>query len=91
MHLGVAQLVARYLGVVEAASSSLVTQTKPNILEHRKVDGCSASFFAKILALGSFESRAFFVLLLLKYSAFAYQIYDKNNNRNNDNGRHRTA
>ena len=25
--LGVAQLVARYLGVVEAASSSLVTQT----------------------------------------------------------------
>ena len=25
---GVAQLVARYLGVVEAASSSLVTQTK---------------------------------------------------------------
>ena len=28
MRLGVAQLVARYLGVVEAASSSLVTQTK---------------------------------------------------------------
>ena len=28
MDLGVAQLVARYLGVVEAASSSLVTQTK---------------------------------------------------------------
>ena len=27
-YLGVAQLVARYLGVVEAASSSLVTQTK---------------------------------------------------------------
>ena len=27
MNLGVAQLVARYLGVVEAASSSLVTQT----------------------------------------------------------------
>ena len=26
-YLGVAQLVARYLGVVEAASSSLVTQT----------------------------------------------------------------
>ena len=26
-HLGVAQLVARYLGVVEVASSSLVTQT----------------------------------------------------------------
>ena len=28
MNLGVAQLVARYLGVVEAASSSLVTQTR---------------------------------------------------------------
>ena len=28
LYLGVAQLVARYLGVVEAASSSLVTQTK---------------------------------------------------------------
>lgn len=27
-HLGVAQLVARYLGVVEAARSSRVTQTK---------------------------------------------------------------
>ena len=27
VNLGVAQLVARYLGVVEAASSSLVTQT----------------------------------------------------------------
>ena len=27
LNLGVAQLVARYLGVVEAASSSLVTQT----------------------------------------------------------------
>ena len=27
-NLGVAQLVARYLGVVEAASSSLVNQTK---------------------------------------------------------------
>ena len=30
-HLGVAQLVARYLGVVEAASSSLVTQTMMSI------------------------------------------------------------
>ena len=28
MHLGVAQLVERYLGVVEAARSSRVTQTK---------------------------------------------------------------
>ena len=29
--LGVAQLVARYLGVVEAASSSLVTQTNVSV------------------------------------------------------------
>ena len=37
-HLGVAQLVARYLGVVEAASSSLVTQTK-------KTEGLFSSVF----------------------------------------------
>ena len=30
-NLGVAQLVARYLGVVEAASSSLVTQTRKSL------------------------------------------------------------
>ena len=34
-HLGVAQLVARYLGVVEAVGSSPVTQT--NIKAHRKL------------------------------------------------------
>ena len=36
--LGVAQLVARYLGVVEAASSSLVTQTRKS-LENIKFSG----------------------------------------------------
>ncbi len=30
-HLGVAQLVARYRGVVEAAGSSPVTQTKKSV------------------------------------------------------------
>ena len=35
-HLGVAQLVARYLGVVEAASSSLVTQTSIFNEMHKK-------------------------------------------------------
>ena len=30
-NLGVAQLVARYLGVVEAARSSRVTQTSPSV------------------------------------------------------------
>ena len=34
--LGVAQLVARYLGVVEAASSSLVTQTSIFNEMHKK-------------------------------------------------------
>ena len=34
-YLGVAQLVARYLGVVEAASSSLVTQTRKSIENSR--------------------------------------------------------
>ena len=34
-NLGVAQLVARYLGVVEAASSSLVTQTRKSIENSR--------------------------------------------------------
>ena len=33
-HLGVAQLVARYLGVVEAASSSLVTQTNSEVQQN---------------------------------------------------------
>ena len=37
-HLGVAQLVARYLGVVEAASSSLVTQTKGLLKSHKKTN-----------------------------------------------------
>ena len=32
-YLGVAQLVARYLGVVEAASSSLVTQTRKSRID----------------------------------------------------------
>ena len=35
-NLGVAQLVARYLGVVEAASSSLVTQTSIFNKMHKK-------------------------------------------------------
>ena len=37
-HLGVAQLVARYLGVVEAASSSLVTQTISSV--HNETEFC---------------------------------------------------
>ena len=40
--LGVAQLVARYLGVVEAASSSLVTQTISSV--HNESDEHSIFF-----------------------------------------------
>ena len=36
-YLGVAQLVARYLGVVEAASSSLVTQTNKSRIDRASV------------------------------------------------------
>ena len=43
-NLGVAQLVARYLGVVEAASSSLVTQTKNTL----KTLGFQGIFLLKI-------------------------------------------
>ena len=46
-HLGVAQLVARYLGVVEAASSSLVTQTKPDLFELVKSLKRSGFFMSK--------------------------------------------
>ena len=42
--LGVAQLVARYLGVVEAASSSLVTQT-------RKREMSNLPFFSVFMGL----------------------------------------
>ena len=43
MYLGVAQLVARYLGVVEAAGSSPVTQTISSI--HKGFDFMNARFF----------------------------------------------
>ena len=44
-HLGVAQLVARYLGVVEAASSSLVTQTKIRQSKGCRIFLCVSMFF----------------------------------------------
>ena len=51
MHLGVAQLVARYLGVVEAASSSLVTQTKSEVQSNLR--------FSFIFSLNLLKSRVF--------------------------------
>ncbi len=58
MHLGVAQLVARYLGVVEAASSSLVTQTK----KRRRVGVPNCSVFSFISSQNLLKSR-FFVII----------------------------
>ena len=52
-HLGVAQLVARYLGVVEAASSSLVTQTKTRV--HNK-PSFFFYFIAKSLEISRFRN-----------------------------------
>ena len=61
-HLGVAQLVARYLGVVEAASSSLVTQTKKEIRKNLLF----SLFFA--------QNRPFSRILLRKLSQTPSQI-----------------
>ena len=52
-HLGVAQLVARYLGVVEAASSSLVTQTK-------KTSSLGYSFFFILQGFSALFGCGFF-------------------------------
>ena len=47
LYLGVAQLVARYLGVVEAAGSSPVTQTISSI--HKGFDFMNTRFFYMLL------------------------------------------
>ena len=59
MHLGVAQLVARYLGVVEAASSSLVTQT-------RKREMVNLPFFFISQGFSALFSADFFISFQLK-------------------------
>ena len=51
--LGVAQLVARYLGVVEAASSSLVTQTISSV--HNESDEHSIFFCLCLLNISHIE------------------------------------
>ena len=52
MHLGVAQLVERYLGVVEAARSSRVTQTRsPKVLYFRTFLFVNIYFGSRISAL----------------------------------------
>ena len=63
--LGVAQLVARYLGVVEAASSSLVTQTN-------KREMINLPFFLCIITLLGYlrvySKMPFFYTLLRSFS-----------------------
>ena len=59
-YLGVAQLVARYLGVVEAASSSLVTQTK---IGSRKIPD-----FSFISSLNLLKSRVFVINIMGLFS-----------------------
>ena len=49
-----AQLVARYLGVVEAASSSLVTQTKTRVHNEPSFFFC---FLAKSLKISRFRNK----------------------------------
>ncbi len=65
-NLGVAQLVARYLGVVEAAGSSPVTQTKKTNVEKHwfffVFQGFSAFFFSVEL-----------IILLCKTSSFSFK------------------
>ena len=56
-NLGVAQLVARYLGVVEAASSSLVTQTKNTL----KTLGFQGIFFIKNLKSAEQSALLFWI------------------------------
>ena len=48
VNLGVAQMVARYLGVVEAASSSLVTQTISSVHNQPESWMWTLDFFAYI-------------------------------------------
>ena len=66
--LGVAQLVARYLGVVEAASSSLVTQTISSV--HNESDEHSI-FFAYISLFGA--GYLLFFLLLCRGGQIVYR------------------
>ena len=65
-----AQLVARYLGVVEAASSSLVTQTKKEIRKNLLF----SYFFAIIHGLLALLS-AFFVSILMIPKVFFWRKF----------------
>ena len=59
MNLGVAQLVARYLGVVEAAGSSPVTQT-------RKTEDVNPPFIFILQGFSALSGAEFFYIVLRK-------------------------
>ena len=61
-HLGVAQLVARYLGVVEAASSSLVTQTSSEVHNEPPNFLYFTGFFGILGACTTSKTSAIFLL-----------------------------
>ena len=61
-HLGVAQLVARYLGVVEAASSSLVTQTSSEVHNEPPNFLYSTGFFGLFGVCTASKTSAIFLL-----------------------------
>ncbi len=84
-YLGVAQLVARYLGVVEAASSSLVTQTKKTsslkLLVFLYFTRDFRTFLVRIFLLSSFPVQPFFSLFLRFYAylcAYLQKAHFKN-------------
>ena len=60
--LGVAQLVARYLGVVEAASSSLVTQTSSEVHNEPPNFLYSTGFFGLLGVYTALKTSAIFLL-----------------------------
>ena len=69
-NLGVAQLVARYLGVVEAASSSLVTQTMGLLKSRNRTN--------QIVSDGSFFFVCFAAFKVpLPFGAFLVHSYCK--------------
>ena len=64
-NLGVAQLVARYLGVVEAASSSLVTQTSSEVHNEPPNFLYFTGFFGILGACTASKMSAIFLLKIV--------------------------
>ena len=76
-HLGVAQLVARYLGVVEAASSSLVTQTSSEVHNEPPNFLYFTGFFGILGACTASKTSAFFLLKIGYDHMFDHICHEK--------------